>query len=229
VLAQEQGASTHQNGAGAKPENESEKALVEYTFWLMLFTGVLALATVGLGSATVGLYFTGQQQIDIVREEFAATHRPRLRIRNFAIANQTTAGRFFGRGFDCAWTVDNIGGSGAFIVQSHVVFFLDTARRLPMISPADPAFYPNNFAHGDLANGQSRVFSFRLPSPLATARDADRVFDGVLFLYFIGWIEYRALGQEHGVIHRTAFCRLYDYNERRFMPIGDDQDYEYET
>jgi hypothetical protein len=47
-----------------KRENPDE-ALARYTFWLVLFTGVLAIATIGLGIATYGLYRAGERQIKI--------------------------------------------------------------------------------------------------------------------------------------------------------------------
>ena len=44
-------------------KEETDEALAYYTLWLMVFTGILAVATVGLGGATLGLYFTGEKQI----------------------------------------------------------------------------------------------------------------------------------------------------------------------
>jgi len=46
-------------------KHETDEALAWYTFWLMVFTGILAVATVGLGAATVGLYLTGEKQAKI--------------------------------------------------------------------------------------------------------------------------------------------------------------------
>lgn len=45
-----------------KQKEEIDEALAYYTLWLMVFTGVLAAATVGLGIATVMLYSTGEKQ-----------------------------------------------------------------------------------------------------------------------------------------------------------------------
>lgn len=39
----------------------TEQALAEYTKWLMLFTGVMAIATIGLGGATGLLYVAGER------------------------------------------------------------------------------------------------------------------------------------------------------------------------
>jgi hypothetical protein len=47
-------------------KEKADEALARYTLWLTVFTGVLAFATVGLGIATVGLYVTGEKQIEAV-------------------------------------------------------------------------------------------------------------------------------------------------------------------
>jgi len=43
-------------------KQETDAALAYYTRWLMVFTGVLAFATVGLGIGTLMLYATGEKQ-----------------------------------------------------------------------------------------------------------------------------------------------------------------------
>ena len=45
-------------------------------------------------------------------------------------------------------------------------------------------------------------------------------------IYFLGYISYK--DPSIGIGHPTAFCLLYDYRKRRFMPIADaDPDYEH--
>jgi hypothetical protein len=46
-------------------KEKSDEALARYTWWLTVFTGVMAFATVGLGIATIGLYATGEKQIEV--------------------------------------------------------------------------------------------------------------------------------------------------------------------
>jgi hypothetical protein len=55
----------------------TEEAIAYYTKWLMFFTAILAIATVGLGAATVG-------QLRLGRAEFISTHWPELIIRQRA-------------------------------------------------------------------------------------------------------------------------------------------------
>src|SRR5439155_17726172 len=46
-----------------------------------VFTLVLAFSTIGLWIATVGLYLAGEGQLKLARQEFIATHRPRVIVR----------------------------------------------------------------------------------------------------------------------------------------------------
>lgn len=64
-------------GPEKRPQEEREKsddALARYTFWLTVFTAVLALATLGLGVATLFLYFAGEKHVAVaMRAADAAT------------------------------------------------------------------------------------------------------------------------------------------------------------
>jgi hypothetical protein len=48
---------------------------------IALFNLILAFSTVGLWVATISLYRAGRQQFDLARQEFIATHRPRIILR----------------------------------------------------------------------------------------------------------------------------------------------------
>jgi hypothetical protein len=45
------------------PKENAEEAIARYNKWLTFFTAILAVATVGLGFATIGLYFVSQRQL----------------------------------------------------------------------------------------------------------------------------------------------------------------------
>jgi hypothetical protein len=79
--------------ASVHESSETEKLLADYTFWLMLFTAILAVATIGLGIATVGLYLTGEKQIGLLHKQFVATHRPKVVVR-FIQGPAKTEGRW---------------------------------------------------------------------------------------------------------------------------------------
>jgi len=86
------------NETAKSKKEESDEALAYYTLWLMVFPGVLAFATVGLGVATMFLYATGEKQfrfavrssirqtnptkeaIDLTRRAFVAEHRTWIQV-----------------------------------------------------------------------------------------------------------------------------------------------------
>ena len=104
-----QSSSSHKNpGAETDAEKErhgTEKALVRYTLWLMIFTGVLAVATIVLGLATIGLYFTGKKQIGIAKQsadaaKASADALPMMEGASlFVTVTQDTVGGFAKSGF----------------------------------------------------------------------------------------------------------------------------------
>jgi hypothetical protein len=81
---------TAQHEAKSKKE-ETDEAIARYTLWLMVFTGILAVATVGLGVATVGLYLTGEQQIRLIQEISTTQSRQMQASIDVAIASATAA------------------------------------------------------------------------------------------------------------------------------------------
>jgi hypothetical protein len=61
----ETSAEAEQGSANQNTKEKSEDALARYTFWLTICTGVMAFATIALGIATIGLYATGEKQIEV--------------------------------------------------------------------------------------------------------------------------------------------------------------------
>jgi hypothetical protein len=62
-------------------EKTADDPVAYFTLWLMGFTGIMALATIGLGVATILLYRAGNKQLALARQEFIATHRPKVIVR----------------------------------------------------------------------------------------------------------------------------------------------------
>jgi hypothetical protein len=70
-------------------ERESpEEALARYTLWLVVFTGVLAVATIGLGVGTIGLYLAGEKQIAVAKETAEAAKKSAHVAQETLIASQ---------------------------------------------------------------------------------------------------------------------------------------------
>jgi hypothetical protein len=69
-----------ERGSDTKAQEESaEEAIARYNKWLMIFTGILAAATVGLGLATIGLYFAGERQLALAKD---TSNRQAVEIQN---------------------------------------------------------------------------------------------------------------------------------------------------
>jgi hypothetical protein len=111
----------------------SEEAIAYYTKWLMLFTAILALATMGLGAATV-------IQLRLARAEFVSTHRPIIRVRRVFLS--AFAARFgadnisHGDKVEIEIVVSNVGSNTAHITDSRYrIYFFKTP------TPRDDSIY----------------------------------------------------------------------------------------
>jgi hypothetical protein len=111
-------------------EQTTNEALADYTKWLMRYTGLLFLATLGMGIATLGLYASGQDQIRLAREEFLSTHRPKLVIRNVHIVREHIAGWPVGSSFGVRYDLVNVGDTPATIVGTTMEIQLVTSTLL---------------------------------------------------------------------------------------------------
>ena len=64
VAVNQDAAKNKQHATDAEsPKESAEEAIARYNRWLTIFTAILAVATVGLGFATVGLYRVSQRQL----------------------------------------------------------------------------------------------------------------------------------------------------------------------
>jgi hypothetical protein len=187
----------------------------------MLFTGVLAFATVGLGAATVGLYRTGEKQIDLVNKTFIATHRPRIVVRHVQGPFRTPEDRLL------AWiTFANIGPTEATIVA--IGYDLGLWRDGHWIAtgidaepkPIDPLSLPSGGRHtvevvakeadGDDALDNDIAFLWRLWNQPAVVREGPSPE-----LCVVGEVRYR---DGNGIIRHTGFWRVFDSQRRRWIP-----------
>jgi hypothetical protein len=102
-------------------KEETDEALAYYTLWLMVFTGVLAAATLGLGIATFGLYLSGEKQIRLSRDIFVASQRPWLKV-TVSIAGDFHSNEEHGS-LDLKVTAENVGSIPAVSVMCQIVAF----------------------------------------------------------------------------------------------------------
>jgi hypothetical protein len=199
-----------------------EEAIARYNEYLAWFTAILALATIGLGIGTVF-------QIRLARAEFAASHRPKIRIKHVWLVQL---------GSDMPVTVDivyvNVGDANAVISSIGMDFnIINLDAQLPpdMTPPGRPYVrYPECGLGVTVRTGNVSSLG-RLDDERVQA-----IRSGAKLLCCFGFIEYSDTGpNETRKVRRTAFCRVYKPSARpidglgRFVrPEKPDSDYEYE-
>ncbi len=178
--------------------------ITRYTLWLVIFTGLLFVCNVLLWLYTRKAANAAKKSIDLAREEFIATHRPKLRVHTvFWIGDQ----------IEC--TVGNIGESTATI----------KARSLAAKILKEPL-------HGILPYGESLLGEKTIECGVSITQqlpfDTEKTFDAVLpnrneALHFFGYIDY---SDSNGILRRVAFCRRYNIETQNFTVVQN-EDYEY--
>jgi hypothetical protein len=186
------------------------------TIFIAIFTIVLACVSRAQARLT-------RDAIKLARDEFNATHRPRLIVRRISLKEVHGEGGLPSIG-GIEYVVVNKGVSKAKIVESNTTILYDAeANRFPAIAPYSDetsaigniqieggGSYP--FTHND----NERILSQIIPVP------GRRQMTG-LDLLFIGYIVYE---DDIGIRRQTAFCRRYNHATDRFS-IVDDPEYEY--
>jgi hypothetical protein len=156
----------------ANPEGESENAaLVRYTYWLTAFTALLAMATIGLGGATLGLYFTGEKQIrssekaanasarqaKIAEDVLTKLERPYIFVSGVnRFIHDPETDEFF-----IEYTIGNYGKLPAIIVAPSIGFVVDNNSK-----PPRPTFTDENhevLISPILEAGKTRILREYLP------------------------------------------------------------------
>lgn len=191
-------------------------------FWKQL--GLMRDTTKNAGKAAKAALETAEVSKTMAqtdRADFFATHRPRLKVRWIYLIDDKTI----------QYEVTNVGQTGAEIVSIHTEISLGDLPALgpytdkpgatvPLIHAGESREIPyvvmddKTIAEFHLQLGWNKVIADG-PHPA----DAKKI-------YFLGYISYK--DPSVGIGHRTAFCRLYDYRKRRFMPMTDpDPDYEH--
>jgi hypothetical protein len=179
---------------------------------------VTAAATIFIAAFTIVLALvTGRQArlsreaIDLARSEIAATHRPKLRVRNVVLENPLRAGlrRWYvfepGQCVQGHLYVGNVGDSAATITSSHCRVFW-TKEPLPMERPYENES-GNDFLGGTtLAAGAATIGSCDSLEPIRDEAHSIGLGRDGWKLYVMGWVNYIDANQTP---RRTSFCREY--------------------
>ncbi len=174
-----------------------------------------ALKTLGQIKSQVG---TETAALELTRNEYAATHRPRIRIRGveIEIENVDIGDAWREYPIKVSFYVVNYGESDAIPTDARYLIFVN--EQLPM-TPEYRSEFLSNINRQKLVSGEGvRVAVSGERKPLLPVRQGSQP------LVVIGFVDYKGSG---GVTYRTAFARTFKAATRRFT-INDDPDYEYE-
>jgi hypothetical protein len=193
------------------------------TVAIAAFTWTLWLATTEQGRLT-------QQSIDLARDEFISTQRPRIIIRQIAIwhpagfdnfingepfqfiADEKIRGRVF---------IANVGATRAMVDFFCNIFYWKEPS-FPMLYPYDTLEILRQEPPIILEGGRRMTLHGLAGGPLSKSV-IDNIGIEKTKLYVMGWVRYR---DDRNVIRETRFCRLWNNSERRFTVV-DNPDYEY--
>jgi hypothetical protein len=193
-----------------------------FTLWLVGFTGVLALSTLGLWIATIFLYRSGERQLRFARDQFLSTHRPKIRVKIVALMNQQFV---YPEPLIIRVVCVDYGATEAVIV-SYGISLIVVGRGSSL--PPDYQI-PNIQAGFPVTPG----ISHRLPefSHSITEDDEIKIRNGNADLYCLGYLHYVDSIRRSGL---TSFCRRFVLDEGKGASSGghfvrtNDPDYEYE-
>lgn len=216
---------TIQKNVGEKPVNETSQtesngqqkkvalwwAIISRVFpdTISVYTLALTVFTGGLWLSTHRLAGAGVEQIKLAREEFVASHRPRIRVKFIQ-------GPFLEDGHKFVWVIiANVGETKA------------TIRFLGV----DLAYqYENTWLPPGLEAGAKKVDPISLISgERRTFKVVSRIIDSNTFptihsLSCVGQIVYT---DDTGIQRETGFFRTWSRGIEQFVP-SDNQEYEYE-
>jgi hypothetical protein len=197
-----------------------------WSSWALVFVagwaGWVALKTLG----------ALERQASIARDTLVLTQRPKLIVRNVVLKSPLKEPPpvpdpwlYNGARLSGQFYVVNVGGTPATITESGCWVVWKVNRQelagLPMERPYE-SLSANNPVRGTLNPGKSAPGTFQSDDFLGD--EIDPIREGLWPLYVMGWVEYT---DERRVKRRTAFCRKYDANRRRFFAVEDDPDYEH--
>ena len=188
-------------------------------------TAIMAAFTGCLWWSTKKLWETTEKSIELAREEFIATHRPKLRVHSISFTYNCT---IEAEGWNVQYLIDNIGESSA-IINKCKFTFKKLKEPFPVhlpFSDESPLIEKVFIKSGESTKGSICQFDKETRGAVLfhkTALDGGSQGRNSNDLYFFGYIDYT---DNIGTNRRTAFCRQYNIKTRRFTKV-EDEDYEY--
>jgi hypothetical protein len=231
-----------EKNTGKKEESNSWSIAPDYLCFIEgidTHNGIIATwATLVIALFTATLWITSKsqltelaRQVDLARDEFLSTHRPKIRLKHMWLTKDIQPHDYI----EVELNVVNIGNTPATLTEmKFTTVILPTAVPLPAI----PAFYSGQAIqlNGELPSG----ITLRIPNISnnykLSPEERNNILNGIERLYCVGYINYLDKKERLRV---TSFCRYFeppkstylhpfkakDYGRFRIMK---DPDYEYQ-
>jgi hypothetical protein len=194
---------------GQDPQDSKKSAPDNLSFEVIsavitaIATAVMAFFTFTLARSTKKLWETTNKSVDLAREEFIATHRPKIIVRSFQITNRDMP---IGKPIGFIFIAQNIGETAAKIIEVRSGTFIQSAKT---IIPTDLSFAFYEEFNVTLASGERELFPGNGGSS-PEGEESMSVYAGNSALYCMGTIVYV---DSIGTRRETGFCRRYHPRE----------------
>jgi hypothetical protein len=180
-----------------------------------LFTAILTISTVALWWSTRKLWVAGENQFKLAREEFIATHRPKIKIHAVEITRREVSETDIRIG--ASILCFNIGESAAKNVEVRGQIFMGPSFAIDVQRPIVRTF-------PEVSSGQKLRAEMNSDWQVVHAAAGRRTG---IFCYCIGWIAYC---DDNGYRRETGFCLQAEFSNSdgdRWVSAGKPE-YEYE-
>lgn len=184
-----------------------------------------AIATIAIATFNFFLWRLGSgqlkeltKQVTLAREEFISTHRPRVRVRAFEVANKDLP---HGNPIRITFLAQNIGETSAHLTELKACLHIARTNDTPL--PTNLGFPYRDALKVTLRGGQSEALYIE-NGTAPSEENAAAIYADNMPLFCIGVIAYN---DDSGTKRETGFCRRFHFRPYSSEAIRDSE-YEYE-
>jgi hypothetical protein len=178
-------------------------------------TCAIAAFTYTLWRATTEHSRITDQVLSLTRDEFIATHRPRMRVYAFEVTDRNIDG---GKSISVLFQAQNIGESKAHITKLEGCIYIGRSDRSP--ESGIPFRYSEEYSVS-LSGGERDQFGINGTAPSDV--EAMEIYAGDTAIYCIGRLVYK---DDIGIEREIGFCREFRFRPYRSRAVTDSE-YEY--
>jgi hypothetical protein len=204
-------------------------------------TVLIATFTYVLYRSTDKLWEASERQINLARDEFISSHRPKIRIKHIWFASQDGQSSIekleSGKPVVVRIDIVNIGGTTAFLsLFNFMIRVLTPSQRLPQRPPYNEPNTPKIGVWPFRVNSGITFTQHLSDGTILSSQDIQDIRSGIKHLFVFGTVEYWDDESRPSRFRQTGFCRRLDFelplparpeDNGRFRKVKD-PDYEYQ-